>query len=132
MNDRPLQRDDALALLRWYVEMGVDIAVEESPANRLAQPENHGRETWPGAAPPQADPARAAVAEARAAPALLTASPDAVVLAAREQAQAARTLDELKATLERFEGCALRLTASQLVFADGSPEGRVMFVGEAP
>ena len=26
----------------------------------------------------------------------------------------------------------LRTTATQLVFADGNPEGRVMFVGEAP
>jgi uracil-DNA glycosylase len=131
MNDRPLQRrDDALALLRWYAEMGVDVAVEEWPVNRLAEPEVKPVEAVAhaqvGVSP------RAAIAEPPAAPALLTANPDAVVVAAREQAQAARTLDELKATLERFEGCALRLTASQLVFADGSPEGRVMFVGEAP
>ena len=31
-----------------------------------------------------------------------------------------------------FEGCALKITAKQLVFADGNPKSRVMFVGEAP
>src|SRR5207245_10831540 len=41
-------------------------------------------------------------------------------------------LEGLRAILERFEGCALRTTATQLVFADGDPRARVMFVGEAP
>ncbi len=53
-------------------------------------------------------------------------------MAAREAAQRAATLDELRALLANFEGCALRVTATQLVFADGNPQGRVMFVGEAP
>ncbi len=38
----------------------------------------------------------------------------------------------MRAILERFEGCALRMTATQLVFAAGNPNARVMFVGEAP
>ena len=38
----------------------------------------------------------------------------------------------MRAALDAFEGCGLRKTATQLVFADGNPEGRVMFVGEAP
>ena len=42
------------------------------------------------------------------------------------------SLDELRALLEGFEGCALRATATQLVFADGNPQSRIMFVGEAP
>jgi len=41
-------------------------------------------------------------------------------------------LDRLRALLERFEGCALRTTAKRLVFADGNPAARLMFVGEAP
>jgi DNA polymerase len=53
-------------------------------------------------------------------------------MAAREAAKSAQTLEELRALLERFDGCALRATATQLVFADGNPQGRVMFVGEAP
>ena len=42
------------------------------------------------------------------------------------------TLEELRAALDKFEGCALRATATQLVFADGNPQARVMLVGEAP
>ncbi len=57
---------------------------------------------------------------------------DAAVGAAREAARSAASLDELRAALERFEGCNLRTTAKRLVFADGDPQARVMLVGEAP
>jgi uracil-DNA glycosylase family 4 len=53
-------------------------------------------------------------------------------MAAREAARSAASLVELREILSKFEGCALRTTAKQLVFADGNPQGRVMFVGEAP
>jgi DNA polymerase len=53
-------------------------------------------------------------------------------MAARELARSAASLDELRAILDRFEGCGLKATATQLVFADGNPKARVMFVGEAP
>ena len=47
-------------------------------------------------------------------------------------AQAATTLDELKAALERFEGCNLKNTARNLVFSRGNPNADVMIMGEAP
>jgi uracil-DNA glycosylase len=59
-------------------------------------------------------------------------SPEAAVMTARQAAKSAETLEALRALLEAFEGCMLRTTATQLVFADGNPEARVMFVGEAP
>ena len=34
--------------------------------------------------------------------------------------------------MQEFDGCALKRTATQLVFADGVPGSRIMFVGEAP
>ena len=54
------------------------------------------------------------------------------IMAAREAARSAASLDELRKILDGFDGCALKGTASQLVFADGNPQARVMFVGEAP
>src|SRR5262249_56452569 len=57
---------------------------------------------------------------------------DAAGMGAREAARTAGSLDDLRGMLERFEGCALRATATRLVFADGNPQARVMFVGEAP
>ena len=53
-------------------------------------------------------------------------------MAAREAAKSAASLEELRAILERFDGCALERPPRQLVFADGNPQARVMFVGEAP
>ena len=53
-------------------------------------------------------------------------------MAARDAARTATSLDDLRAILSRFEGCALRNTATQVVFARGNPAARVMFVGEAP
>ena len=51
---------------------------------------------------------------------------------ARELAQAAQSLEELVEALAAFDGCALKKTATNLVFADGNPKARIMFVGEAP
>ncbi len=53
-------------------------------------------------------------------------------MAAREAVKDIRTLEELRAALDAFEGCALKATAKQLGFADGNPRAKVMFVGEAP
>jgi uracil-DNA glycosylase family 4 len=51
---------------------------------------------------------------------------------AMEIANACTSLAELKAALETFEGCALKKFASTTVFADGDPEARILFIGEAP
>jgi DNA polymerase len=51
---------------------------------------------------------------------------------AREAAARANSLEELRAALEAFEGCALKRTATNLVFARGNPQAPVMFIGEAP
>jgi DNA polymerase len=53
-------------------------------------------------------------------------------MTAREAARGAQTLDELRAIVAGFEGCALKSMAKKLVFADGDPKARLMFVGEAP
>jgi uracil-DNA glycosylase family 4 len=120
----------ALALLQWYVEMGVDVGLDEIASDRLAPP-------VPAASPvearvDEARPRQAAPRTALPAASLLTTHPDAVVLAAREQAMAAQTLDELRDTLDRFEGCALKATATRLAFSDGHAGARLMLVGEAP
>jgi DNA polymerase len=49
-----------------------------------------------------------------------------------EIAAACGSLAELKSALEAFEGCALKKLATNTVFADGHPEARIMFIGEAP
>jgi len=117
---------DDLATLRWLVEAGADEALLDTPLDRFSAP------------PPVVlapTPMRAApVAVAKpAAPTLAAPQPAAQAeLSARAAAAAANTLDELKAALARFEGCALKATATNLVFADGNPAAPIMLVGEAP
>ena len=121
--------NDAAALLAWYAEMGVDIALEEAAVDRFRMPEPAPE---PAPAPPPRPGARASAADLPRPPPVAVPSFDETARAAREMARAATTLEELRAALERFEGCNLKITATRLVFADGDPQGRVMLVGEAP
>ena len=117
-------------LLAFYLEAGVDCALGDEPVDRLAEPEPVPapaiREVPPApiARPVPAAPVLSGLAEPPA--------PDAAIASARELARTAPTLESLRDLLEKFDGCALKSTASRLVFADGNPKARVMFVGEAP
>ena len=128
-------------LLAFYQEAGVDAAVGETPVDRLAEPASRRprRPPAPHAAgdrrPPRPPPARTrharATSRANAAARRRHRRKPPSWRRARRRRTAA-DLDELRAILDRFEGCALRATATQLVFARGNPQARVMFVGEAP
>jgi uracil-DNA glycosylase len=137
---------DLHAILAFYVESGVDAVLQEEPADRLsgdALPAAAAAVMVPEAAE-RAPAARATSMPAVGAPASprrVTAAPQSsaaitapadAVMAARELARRAASLDELRGLLDSFEGCGLRKTAKQLVFAAGNPQARVMFVGEAP
>ena len=54
------------------------------------------------------------------------------VKSAVERAEAATSLDELRAALSEFDGCPLSKTATNLVFGDGATDARVVIIGEAP
>jgi uracil-DNA glycosylase family 4 len=129
------------ALLAFYQEAGVDALLLECPVDRLADlPSPQANSSGSAVERPAArDPG--AVQPTRSAPqrsfeltgaVAAPPSPEAAVMAARNAAKAAASLEELRTILARFEGCALRATATQLAFADGNPQARVMFVGEAP
>ncbi|WP_020181287.1 uracil-DNA glycosylase [Methylopila sp. M107] len=132
MDRPPLSHDAARAALDWYVEMGVDCAIEETPQDRYA--ESATRKQVAAAPGPRAEQPRAAEELARPAvsTAALLSTPEEGATAAREAAASAATLEELRANLEAFDGCALKTTASRLVFADGTPGAKLMLIGEAP
>ncbi len=125
-------------ILAFYLESGADALVGEAPVDRFAGDDFAAPAGGNGERrmAPAADAKRPAAPNTRrpdsvaAAPDL--AAPEEAVMAAREAAKTAASLDDLRAILEKFEGCGLRATASRLVFADGNPKARVMFVGEAP
>jgi DNA polymerase len=111
---------DALALLRLQMEWGADEALEEAPVDRLRQAD--AKPAMPRLAMPRP-------ATHRPTPPLAVAAP--VAVAATPPAEAA-TLEALRAAIATFEGCALRATASNLVFADGNPAAGLLVIGEAP
>ena len=115
-------------LLAFYLEAGVDCALTDEPVNRLSDPDI----AIPAAsdvAPPRPVRMAAAIPALSGEPAM---APEAAMVSAREAARTAPTLEVLRELLEKFDGCALKSTATRLVFADGNPQARVMFVGEAP
>ncbi|MBL0936150.1 MAG: uracil-DNA glycosylase [Rhizobiaceae bacterium] len=125
-------------LLLFYADSGVDEALMDEAVDRFAavEPAKPPRvETQIAAAPAPVDPQRAAVyAAVPASPARLQATvPDeGQSERARLMAREAASLADLRACLERFDGCNLKFTAKNLVFGDGNGEADIMFVGEAP
>lgn len=142
----PPYKAELIALLDFHVEAGVDLALDENPHDHFAEVE----------APPEvrADlrmPPREAAIEAprrgldppppernppEPAPRTFgnaaSARPEEAAGDARARAAQTGSLEELESLLRGFEGCGLRFTAKNLVFADGNPRARVMLVGEAP
>lgn len=137
-------REDLIALLDWYRDLGVDAVVGEAPVNWLERP----------SAPPGADmsllPSLASSPTPivqppevhtpstvpRSAPALPSAAAGASPAEARGRApldlHAITNLDGLRRVIAEFDGCALKATAKNLCFYRGAPDARVMIIGEAP
>ena len=113
-------------LLAFYLEAGVDCALMDEPVNRVSDGSAGPRDA------PQSSPVRTAPATMPMARAETALAPEATIQSAREAARTAPSLEVLRAMLEKFDGCALKSTATRLVFADGNPQARIMFVGEAP
>ena len=121
----PISPIDAL---RWHIEMGVDELIDDQPIDRYAT----------AAIPPAAVTVPSPSANSQPTRPAAPASPgqplapsegarDAIAIA-----RDANSIEGLRERLETFEGCALKFTATNTVFADGDPASDVMFIGEAP
>jgi uracil-DNA glycosylase family 4 len=146
----PSNRPDIADLLAFYASAGVDEALEEEPVNRfaLATPKPPERAPAAASAPamsgedatPQRSTSvsRAEMSErlnatpAARAPSTATVPDEVQAALARQLATTAANLDELRQHMAEFDGCNLKFTAKNLVFADGNPNAAVMLVGEAP
>jgi len=122
------ERDAALALLRWYVEMGADEAIGLEAADRFAPPEAMIQP--PSRPAPRAEPSSRPVPVDP--PIALTESPADAAQSARRLAAGADTVEALAALVAKFDGCPLKRTATNTVFTDGSATAPVMIIGEAP
>src|SRR6185312_1941278 len=97
--NHPLSDAEALAALDWYRAAGVDVAVGDEPVDRFATSAVvPPKRVLPGAAPPPVP--------APAAP--LAADPSET----RALAQAAPSLEALRAAMDAYDGCALKHRAT--------------------
>jgi DNA polymerase len=100
-----------LAWLTLQLEWGADEALEDLPVDRrIVRP----------------------VATAAVPSKTTAAIGPAGVAQAQALAQAARDVTALKAALAGFEGCALRATATNLVFADGNTSSPLVLIADVP
>ena len=114
-------------LLTFYLEAGVDAVIDDKPVDRFAD------ETTAASLPRVSERRSASTTStSHESPSVILPPPDTAAMQAREAARSAQSLDDLRGILSAFEGCALKATATQLVFADGNPQARLMLVGEAP
>lgn len=141
----PNNRSDLADLLAFYASAGVDEALDDAPMNRFAEaaPRPAERAPAPPAPPrekaqeqivasPGLDASRVPDAPARSVPATATVPDEAQAALARQMAASASTLEELRQHMASFDGCNLKFTAKNMVFADGNPQASLMLVGEAP
>jgi uracil-DNA glycosylase family 4 len=133
-NGLSLDASEARRLLKWLVDAGADEALADEPIDRYVAPKtaiaiearqgDHAPEYARGAAAPL--PAPLPLRQAPAQP--ITAA----TASARELAAACQSLDDLRAAVRAFEGCALKTTAKSTVFSAGPADAPVMLIGEGP
>ena len=139
MSANEINREELIAMLAWQVGCGADEAISDQPtADYPLQPidEFIGSPAAPRPVPEKKEP----VTETAPTPSGHVSSglfeqqgsTGETATATIADLGAITSLAELRSALARLEGCALKNTASNLVFCDGNPGARVMIVGEAP
>lgn len=124
-----MERASARQILEFQLAAGIDWMLEDAPVDRFAQ---GAEEALRRAQPVKADPPEPTRPPRASSSQPAPLAPDAAIMEARRLAQSAPNLEQLRLMLEHFDGCALKSTASRLVFADGTPGAPVMIIGEAP
>jgi uracil-DNA glycosylase family 4 len=119
-----LDNQETRRILEWHLAAGVDETIAQTPVDRFADLPEPICVTEPAVSVPTAQSDHAVEA--------LQMTGDQSVRSAVEQAAAAKSLEALRAVLEAFDGCALKKTATHLVFTDGDTRASLMFIGEAP
>jgi DNA polymerase len=105
---------DRLATLRLLIEWGADEALEVMPRDRLQALVPIGLKIAGAPPAPRRVPSGGSAERAAAA------------------ATAAPGFAALRAAITAFDGCSLRDTATNLVFAEGDPAAPALLIGEAP
>ena len=143
-------RKTLIAQLAWQEAVGIDEVLQDDRADDQAlsisdlisadtpsrQADRHAPSGSPQAAlsataPATPEPATPKPAPASAPPSAPLSAP-AVGVAVPPDLAAISSLDDLRAALTNYDDCALKNTASNMIFADGNPAARLMVIGEVP
>ncbi|MGD9981662.1 MAG: uracil-DNA glycosylase family protein [Hyphomonadaceae bacterium] len=130
MENAAASQNAARALLAFWRAAGVDM--EDAEAVFTAKPAAPPARETRDSAPPQREPFRLDPPTPRAKPKAKLQPAEDAVNTARALAGAATTIAELRAAVDKFEGCALKATARNTVFSDGVDGAPVLILGEAP
>jgi len=143
----------ALQVLQWHIDVGADEAVSDTLVNAFElKPPVKSKQAVLGSTQTaieqplatksmniSAMTAPKAESKNDLIPQRISSAPHGMILGMAEaeidavkSAGAAKTLDELLTALNNFEGCPLSRTATNIVFADGNPEAKIMLIGDAP
>jgi DNA polymerase len=112
--------------LQWHIDNGVDMAIGDVPVNRMLRPESLANPRVAANEPMMAPLPKAAPA------AVPSGSFNTQKQKAIEAARACMTLEDLQAAIRAYDGLDVKRTATNMVFADGNKDARVMMIGEAP
>ncbi|MEC7203838.1 MAG: uracil-DNA glycosylase [Pseudomonadota bacterium] len=121
----PISPIDAL---RWHIEMGVDELIDDQPIDRYAAAAIPRAAVAVPSPYANSQPTRPAASASPGQPLAPSEGARDAIAIARD----ANSIKDLRERLETFEGCALKFTATNTVFADGDPASDIMFIGEAP
>ncbi|MEE2662268.1 MAG: uracil-DNA glycosylase [Pseudomonadota bacterium] len=116
------------ALLDWYINMGVDETTGEKPISHLSASTIDAPSLR--TKPDKQTARRPAIPDRPAATFLKTRQE--TQKTAHQIAASTSTIEELKIAFQSFDGCPLKETAMNFVFADGNAAARIMLIGEAP
>ncbi len=134
-----MTREALVALLDWYVESGVDVALDDAPHDRYADSARAPAPVIASNPPLSETPVVAVMAETRpSAPTprpraeTMVAAPDEAIRAAQVEAAAANDLDDLAARLAHFAHAPFREMAEHFLFAVGPSAPKLMVFDAAP
>jgi DNA polymerase len=118
-----------LKTLEFLIEAGVKEVIGDVPRNFMAEAAivKHASAPTPAKQPQIMKTKPESVTSSP-----ISASLSEAIAEARKLADNAKTLAELRAAVEGFNGLAIKKTANKTVFCDGNPDTGVMVVGEAP
>jgi len=119
-----------IELLQYYIDIGADEFIEDNSIDRFEVTEILAKSTASKISP------LANLKEIKTIGQSSDKSPIIGTIQAIEEAKKiaakANTIDELKTALQNFKGISLSRTATQMVFAEGIIESKIMIIGDTP